>query len=111
MKAKFLPPLHPASQHLKKQTNKTSYLCILNLFIIGLATLSPFCSINFYVTRSIHVNLWKPNLPGHSDHLIWMLSGLFISVSKSLSELFIYKKRARILPVFPAAQGSTVFMY
>jgi len=57
------------------------------------------------------MNLWKPNLPGYSDHLIWMLSGLFISVSKSLSELFIYKKRARILPVFPAAQGSTVFMY
>lgn len=57
------------------------------------------------------MNLWKPNLPGHSGHLIWMLSGLFISVSKSLSELFIYKKRARILPVFPAAQGSTVFMY
>lgn len=39
------------------------------------------------------MNLLKPNLPAYSEHLIWMLLGLFISVSKSHSELFIYIKR------------------
>lgn len=57
------------------------------------------------------MNLLKPNLPAYSEHLIWMLLGLFISVSKSNSELFIYKKRAGILPDLLAGQGSTVFMF